>query len=60
MYVGFVQYEVGARLLMEMVDVGPEGIETGTPLRIVYRIKETDTVRSFNRYFWKATPVGNV
>jgi 3-hydroxy-3-methylglutaryl CoA synthase/uncharacterized OB-fold protein len=60
MYVGFVQYEVGARLLMEMVDVGPEGIETGTPLRIVYRIKETDKVRSFNRYFWKATPVAKI
>ncbi|KXU33832.1 hypothetical protein A0J57_04110 [Sphingobium sp. 22B] len=57
LYVGFVQFDVGARLLMEIVDVGPEGLEVGTPLRVVYRIKEPDKVRGFNRYFWKATPV---
>lgn len=57
MYVGFVQFDSGARLLMETVDVGPEGIDRGTPLRIVFRIKEPDKSRGFNRYFWKATPV---
>jgi 3-hydroxy-3-methylglutaryl CoA synthase/uncharacterized OB-fold protein len=57
MYVGFVQFNSGARLLMETVDVGPEGIDRGTPLRIVFRIKEPDKSRGFNRYFWKATPV---
>lgn len=56
-YVGFVQFDNGARLLMEIVDVGPSGLEVGTPLRMVYRIKEPDKVRGFNRYFWKATPV---
>jgi 3-hydroxy-3-methylglutaryl CoA synthase/uncharacterized OB-fold protein len=30
--VGFVQFEVGARLLMELVDVGEAGLEVGTPV----------------------------
>lgn len=54
--VGFVQFEIGARLLMEIVDLGPEGIDVGTPLRAVFRIKERDQERGYNRYFWKATP----
>lgn len=57
LYVGFVQFDNGARLLMEMVDVGPAGVERGQPLRMVYRIKERDRVRGYNRYFWKSTPV---
>lgn len=59
--VGFVQFRNGARLSMEMVDVGAGGngaaIEVGTPLRMVYRIKERDAQRGFDRYFWKATPL---
>jgi 3-hydroxy-3-methylglutaryl CoA synthase len=57
LYVGFVQFDIGARLLMETVDVGPEGIAAGTLLRVVYRIKEPDKLRGFNRYFWKTTPI---
>lgn len=57
LYVGFVQFENGARMLMEMVDVGPQGINTGRPLRMVYRIKEKDRLRGYNRYFWKSTPL---
>lgn len=57
LYVGFVQFDNGARMLMEMVDVGAEGIETGAPLRMVYRIKEKDRQRGYNRYFWKSTPL---
>lgn len=55
--VGFVAFANHARLLMEIVDAAPEQLETGTPLRMVYRIKERDKARGFNRYFWKATPV---
>ena len=54
--VGFVQFDNGARLLMEVVDARPEQITEGTPLRMVFRIKERDKLRGFNRYFWKATP----
>jgi 3-hydroxy-3-methylglutaryl CoA synthase len=56
LYVGLVQFDAGARLLMEMVDVGPTGLEVGTPLKMVFRIKERDQARHFDRYFWKATP----
>lgn len=55
--VGFVQFDNGARLLMEVVDATPEQITEGTRLRMVYRIKERDKLRGFNRYFWKATPI---
>ena len=55
--VGFVQFDAGARLLMEIVDAGTTELQVGTPLRIVFRIKEPDKVRGYNRYFWKATPV---
>lgn len=57
LYVGFVQFEGGARLLMEMVDVGQAGLEAGTPLRIVFRVKDIDRARGYPRYFWKATPL---
>lgn len=57
LYVGFVQFDNGARVLMEIVDVGETGIEVGTPLRMVFRIKERDRARGYNRYFWKATPL---
>jgi uncharacterized OB-fold protein len=58
LWVGFVRFESGARVLMEMVDIGKEGIDTGAKLRMVYRIKEKDRQRGYNRYFWKATPLG--
>jgi len=57
LYVGFVQFDNGARLLMEMVDVGSAGLEVGTPLRVVFRIKDVDKARGYPRYFWKATPI---
>lgn len=57
LYVGFVQFANGARVLMEIVDVGPNGLESGLPLKMVYRIKDHDKLRDYKRYFWKATPV---
>ena len=57
LYVGFVQFDVGARLLMEMVDVAPGSLDVGVPLRTVFRIKERDSIRGYNRYFWKTTPI---
>lgn len=55
--VGFVQFDIGARLLMEIVDATPAQVTEGTPLRMVFRIKERDRARGYNRYFWKATPL---
>ena len=57
LYVGFVQFENGARLLMETVDIGSQELDVGTPLRVVYRIKEIDKARGYRRYFWKTTPL---
>ena len=55
--VGFVQFDDGARLMMEIVDAPPERIVEGEPVKMVFRIKERDKMRGFNRYFWKATPI---
>jgi 3-hydroxy-3-methylglutaryl CoA synthase/uncharacterized OB-fold protein len=57
LYVGLVQFDNGARVLMEMVDVDPESFDVGTPLRMVYRVKDKDDRRHYNRYFWKAAPL---
>jgi 3-hydroxy-3-methylglutaryl CoA synthase len=57
LYMGLVQFAAGARLLMEIVDVGPQGLDVGTPLEMTFRIKERDRLRGWDRYFWKATPV---
>ncbi|MDE2596127.1 MAG: 3-hydroxy-3-methylglutaryl CoA synthase [Sphingomonadales bacterium] len=56
LYVGFVQFANGARVQMEMVDIGPDGIEPGTELEMVFRVKEKDRQRGYSRYFWKAAP----
>ena len=56
LYVGFAQFDLGARLLMEFVDVQPETFEVGARLRMRFRIKERDQTRGFYRYFWKAAP----
>jgi uncharacterized OB-fold protein len=58
LFVGLVQFDNGARVLMEMIDVDPASFDVGTPLRMVYRIKESDSLRHYNRYFWKAAPFG--
>jgi len=57
LFVGFVQFDNGARLLMETVEATSATMEIGVPLRMVFRIKERDKIRGFNRYFWKATPI---
>jgi 3-hydroxy-3-methylglutaryl CoA synthase len=56
LHVGLVQFDVGARALMEIVDVPLSGVEVGTPLRFVFRLKAHDEVRHYSRYFWKAVP----
>lgn len=56
LYVGFIQFASGARVLMEMADLGPGGPEVGQPMRVVCRIKDMDRTRGYPRYFWKATP----
>ncbi len=57
LYVGLVQFDVGARLLMEIVEVGSAGLEVGTRLSMQFRVKARDAKRHYSRYFWKAAPV---
>lgn len=56
LYMGLVQFDCGARVLMEIVDVGTQGLDVGTPLTMSFRKKERDPLRGWDRYFWKASP----
>ncbi|MBV8258040.1 MAG: OB-fold domain-containing protein [Actinobacteria bacterium] len=55
-YYGQIDFEEGGRLLMDFAGVPPEGVDVGTPMRMVFRVKDHDPQRGFSRYFWKATP----
>jgi 3-hydroxy-3-methylglutaryl CoA synthase/uncharacterized OB-fold protein len=52
---GHVRFDSGARVLMEFADCEEGELTVGSPLRMVFRIKDTDPLRGFRRYFWKAT-----
>lgn len=52
---GHVEFESGARVMMEFTDCEPDELAVGVPLRMVFRIKDVDAQRGFKRYFWKAT-----
>ena len=54
---GHVDFDAGARVLMEFADADAGELEVGMALAMVYRVKEFDRQRGFRRYFWKATPV---
>lgn len=56
-YYGQVDFEGGGRILMEFTDISRGDVESGTQMEMVFRIKDIDELRGFNRYFWKATPV---
>jgi 3-hydroxy-3-methylglutaryl CoA synthase/uncharacterized OB-fold protein len=55
-YYGMIDFAEGGRLLMDFTDVGDDGVEVGTPMRMVFRVKDHDSLRGFARYFWKAAP----
>lgn len=54
---GQVDFDGGGRILMDFTDVERGDIDTGCAVEMVFRIKDVDETRGFNRYFWKATPV---
>jgi 3-hydroxy-3-methylglutaryl CoA synthase/uncharacterized OB-fold protein len=54
---GLVQFDNGARVMMEFTDLGPLGLNVGDRVRMRLRIKSIDRRRGFNTYFWKAVPV---
>ena len=57
LYVGLIQFDAGARLLMEIVEVPTVEVKVGTPVRFAFRLKAHDDLRHYTRYFWKAIPV---
>ena len=54
---GNVEYEGGANIMLEFTDFEPGQVQVGSPVRMVFRIKDFDTRRGFRRYFWKPAPV---
>jgi 3-hydroxy-3-methylglutaryl CoA synthase len=55
-YFGMVQFDGGGRMLLDFTEVDAGKIDVGLPVRMVFRIKDQDPLRGFQRYFWKATP----
>ena len=53
---GLVQFDNGARVLMEMVDRPPPGFAVGDRLRMRLRIKSMHERLGFRTYFWKGAP----
>lgn len=53
---GQVQFESGGRVLMGFTDTDPGQVEVGTPLKMMFRVKDFDKDRGYRRYFWKAMP----
>ena len=51
---GLVQFENGARVMMEFTDRGPVGFSVGDTVSMRFRIKQLDRRRGFRNYFWKA------
>lgn len=53
---GLVQFENGARVLMEMVNRPAGGFKVGDAVRMRLRIKSQNARLGFRSYFWKAGP----
>jgi 3-hydroxy-3-methylglutaryl CoA synthase len=53
---GLVQFENGARVMMEFTDADRTGFAVGDPAQMRLRIKSRDKKRGFRTYFWKAAP----
>ena len=53
---GLVQFENGARLMMEFTDADADGFKVGDAVTMRLRIKSQDKKRGFRTWFWKAAP----
>ena len=54
---GIITFADGGRFMADITDVEQGQIDSGTKVRMAFRIKEFDDKRGFVRYFWKAVPV---
>jgi 3-hydroxy-3-methylglutaryl CoA synthase len=57
-YFGLVEFEKGGRLMVDFTEVTPEKFDTGTEVKMHFRVRQIDESRGFRRYFWKAKQVG--
>lgn len=53
---GLVQFDCGARVMMEFTDDSGDGFFVGDRLRMRFRIKSRNKRLGFRTYFWKAAP----
>ena len=56
MDLGLIQFDNGARLMMEFTERPEQGFAIGDQVRMRLRIKSQDRARGFRTYFWKAAP----
>ena len=54
---GFIDFEEGGRLYLDITDAELESLEVGLPVKMAYRRKFVDKPRGIYAYFWKAIPV---
>jgi len=54
---GMITFADGGRLMADITDVEQGQIDSGTKVKMVFRVKDRDEKRGFIRYFWKAAPV---
>jgi 3-hydroxy-3-methylglutaryl CoA synthase len=54
---GMITFAEGGRFMSDITDVDQGQIDTGSKMKMVFRVKDVDEKRGFKRYFWKATPV---
>ncbi len=55
-FYGQVNFDDGGRVLMGFTDTDAGQLQVGTPLKMMFRIKDYDELRGYRRYFWKAAP----
>lgn len=57
-YFGLVEFDKGGRLMVDFTEVDPEDFDTGTQVKMHFRVRQIDENRGFRRYFWKAKQSG--
>ena len=54
---GMITFADGGRFMTDVTDVEQGQIDSGTKVRMTFRVKDVDEKRGFVRYFWKAAPL---
>jgi 3-hydroxy-3-methylglutaryl CoA synthase len=54
---GMITFAEGGRFMADITDVEQGQVDSGTRVRMSFRVKDRDEKRGFVRYFWKAVPV---